>query len=442
MLSFHEIIDSFVRTNPNKVVGSDNKRKLSYLSLANNGNKLANYFLDKGIYKSDRIALLAYNCIEFAEIMHATSNVGAIFMPVNFRLSTNEIMDIFIESNPKLFIYQKAFKEISLDSIKYNHFLPDQLICIVEKKLNNNYYKIIESKKTSNKLEVKVDYNTSWSLMYTSETTGKPKGVVKNHKGYYLLFAITSIELNINKSDKALLVMPMCHANSFNFFCSYIFSGASIFIYSKNSFDTDYFFFIIEKYKCNFTSLVPTHFIVILDYLKKTNKNNMIKHKSNFMISSTPVRKDTKKEILKYFKNANLFELYGSSEYGWVTMLHPVEQFDRLGTVGKECIGSKPIKILDELLNEVPDGYIGELYACPPYNFSHYWNNQAKTKEAFYNDYVSVGDLALRTEDGYIKLVDRKKNMIISCGENIYPSEVENVTDSHDLIKDVAVIGN
>ena len=86
MLSFHEIIDSFVRTNPNKVVVSDNKRKLSYLSLANNGNKLANYFLDKGIYKGDRIALLAYNCIEFAEIMYATSKVGAIFMPVNFIL--------------------------------------------------------------------------------------------------------------------------------------------------------------------------------------------------------------------------------------------------------------------------------------------------------------------------------------------------------------------
>ena len=168
----------------------------------------------------------------------------------------------------------------------------------------------------------------------------------------------------------------------------------------------------------------------------------MIKRKLNFMISSAPARKDIKKLILKYFKSANLYELYGSSESGWVTMLHPEEQFSHLGTVGRECLGSKPIKILNNKFKEVSDGTIGELYASTPYNFQGYWKNKNKTKEAFYNDYVSVGDLAYRDNKGFIVLVDRKKNMIISGGENIYPSEVENIIGEHPSVKDVAVIGS
>ena len=278
-------------------------------------------------------------------------------------------------------------------------------------------------------------------IVFTSGTTGKPKGVIRNHEGYYHLSSITSIELKIKKEDKALLVMPLCHANSFNFFCAYIFAGASIYIYSKPSFNCQYFFKVLKKHHCTFTSLVPTHFIIMLDYIKKYNKNNIIKHKFNFMISSAPARKDTKQLILKYFKNANLYELYGSSESGWVTMLHPEEQFSHLGTVGKECIGSKAIKIMNDDLKEVKDGVIGELYASTPYNFLGYWKNKNKTKEAFIDDYVSVGDLAYRNKNGFIVLVDRKKNMIISGGENIYPSEVENVLGKHNSIKDLAIVG-
>ena len=157
--------------------------------------------------------------------------------------------------------------------------------------------------------------------------------------------------------------------------------------------------------------------------------------------SEAAARVDVKKNILKYFKKAKLFELYGSSESGWVTMLHPHQQFDNIGTVGKEVVGTDIIKLLNKNFKEVEEGEVGELYAKTPYNFSHYWNNTSKTKKAFFNDYVTVGDLAKRNKDGFIELVDRKKNMIISGGENIYPSEVENIIGSNILIKDLAIIG-
>ncbi|MCB1485344.1 MAG: AMP-binding protein, partial [Hyphomicrobiaceae bacterium] len=145
--------------------------------------------------------------------------------------------------------------------------------------------------------------------------------------------------------------------------------------------------------------------------------------------------------VMEMFGNSGLFELYGSTETGWVTMLHPHEQFDKLGSVGRECIGSAPIKILNEDGEEVPDGEAGELYSCNPYTFDGYWNLPQKTKEAFRGDYCTVGDMARRDEDGYIRLVDRKSNMIISGGENVYPSEVEAALGSHPQVKDVAVIG-
>ena len=144
---------------------------------------------------------------------------------------------------------------------------------------------------------------------------------------------------------------------------------------------------------------------------------------------------------MDYFTNAGLFELYGSTEAGWVTMLHPDEQFDKLGSVGRECVGSRPISFSIPDGNEVPDGEPASFTPCNPYTFDGYWKLPEKTRDAFRGDYCTVGDLARRDTDGFIFLVDRKSNMIISGGENVYPSDVEAVIGGHPVVHDVVVIG-
>ncbi len=442
MLTFNEIIDCNSKVYKDKIAVRDSRRKLTYNDIATNGSSFASYLLSIGLNKKDRIAILAYNCSEFVEVKYASSKINVIITPINFRLNVKEIIDVINDAKPKCLIFDCSFlaeysKIKKLRLIKNNNY-----ICINNSNADikcADYHSLLKTEKQS--ISSLNNINLDWSLMYTSGTTGRPKGVVRDHKGYYLLSCITSIELSLKQSDNALLVMPLCHANSFNFFCAFMFMGASVTIYDKKSFYPDYFFSLIKKHNCSFTSLVPTHFIMILDYLKNNNFKDNLREDFKFMISSAPARSDTKQSILKYFPKASLFELYGSSESGWVTMLKPKEQFQHLGTVGKECVGSNPIKILDNNKQEVKNGQIGELFACTPYNFSHYWNNQEATKSAYFKNYVTVGDLAYRNQDGYIKLVDRKKNMIISGGENIYPAEVENVLGGHISVKDVAVIG-
>ena len=159
------------------------------------------------------------------------------------------------------------------------------------------------------------------------------------------------------------------------------------------------------------------------------------------MISSAPARPETKRGIMELFPNGKLYELYGSTEAGWVTLLRPEEQLTKLGSVGREWAGSGPIRLLDDNRQEVPDGSVGELFSRTAYVFDGYWKNPEKTAEAFDGLWCSVGDMARRDADGYIWLVDRKSNMIISGGENIYPSEVEAVLGQHPAVQDVAVIG-
>jgi acyl-CoA synthetase (AMP-forming)/AMP-acid ligase II len=207
------------------------------------------------------------------------------------------------------------------------------------------------------------------------------------------------------------------------------------------SFDPEALVRTLAQEKVTFTSLVPTHYIMMLGLPEDVKSRYDVSAVDKLLISSAPARKDTKLAIMAYFRNSRLFELYGSSEAGWVTLLRPEEQIERLGSVGREWAGSGAIRILDPEGREVPDGEVGELYSRTSYVFDGYWKNPEKTAESFRGEWCSVGDMARRDADGYIHLVDRKSNMIISGGENIYPSEVEAVLGAHPKIKDVAVIG-
>jgi acyl-CoA synthetase (AMP-forming)/AMP-acid ligase II len=235
--------------------------------------------------------------------------------------------------------------------------------------------------------------------------------------------------------------MPLCHVNStfYSFVFTYI--GAAVYTHREFNFDAVELLELIDRERITFTSLIPTHYALILSVPEAARRKFDGSSMKQIMCSSAPVRQQTKLDIMKFFKNAALFEAYGSTEAGLVTLLRPEDQMKKLGSIGQEVSGTDRIMILDDDRKPVRPGEVGELYSRGPMMFKEYYKMPEKTKSSFIGEYFSAGDMARIDGDGYYTLVDRKANMIITGGEHVYPTEVEEVVSKHPAVFDVAVVG-
>jgi acyl-CoA synthetase (AMP-forming)/AMP-acid ligase II len=438
-----DVLAMHARTQPEKVAARDLEREMTFRLWHARACRLANALAGIGLRKGDRVCVLAYNCVEWLEIYAAAALSGLVVVPINFRLVGREIAYIVQDCEARALIVQHDFLG-AIEETRAGLGEPAGNIIVfgaAHSPAGYRSYEDLISRARDTRPDVALGIDDPWTLMYTSGTTGKPKGAIRSHRGSAMLGLVTQAEMRLGRRDAALLVMPMCHANSLFFFGAFAYGGAACSVYSRKSFDPEHLLKVLAEGGASFTSLVPTHYIMILALPAAVRSRYNVEAVTKLMISSAPARRDTKLAAMEYFRNSGLFELYGSTECGWVTMLQPEEQLTRLGSVGRETVGSRRIKLLDPEGNEVPDGETGELFSCNPQAFDGYWRLPEKTRDAFRGDYCTVGDLARRDEDGYIYLVDRKANMIISGGENVYPSEVETLLGGHPEVKDVAVIG-
>ena len=442
ILTLSDAVATHARLSPGKLGARDSSRSLTYSQWDERASRLADGLLSLGLQAGDRVGLLAYNCIEWMEIYVGLARAGLVAVPINFRLTGPEVAYILGNAEAAAVIAGSEFCGV-VDGIRAELAMPKHRHICLGEAANDEwtpYEQVMAQGNPSGRFDP-VAPDSMCALMYTSGTTGRPKGAIRSHAGSSLIAFATALEMGFTRDDTALLVMPLCHANSLYFGTTFIHLGATCVIDDRRSFDPEALVRTLAEEHVTFTSLVPTHYIMVLALPDEVKRKYDVGSVGKLMISSAPAREDTKRAILEFFRNGKLYELYGSTEAGWVTLLRPAEQIERLGSVGREWAGSGPIRLLDEHGNEVPDGEVGELFSRTAYVFDGYWKNEAKTAEAFRGDWCSVGDMARRDQDGYIWLVDRKSNMIISGGENVYPSEVEGVLGAHPKVKDVAVIG-
>jgi len=441
LLTFADAVAAHARLTPNKLGARDSRRALTFAEWDRRATRLANGLLGIGLARGDRVAVLAYNCVEWMEIYAALARAGLVAVPINFRLTAPEIRYIVEHSESAALIVQDALVSNVAPIRGELTIAADRYVCLGDRPDGDWLAYETLASAADHDCAVTVRPDDLCALMYTSGTTGKPKGAMRSHEANTLVSMATALEMGFERDDTALLVMPMCHANSLYFSHTFTHRGASCIIDDRRSFDPEALLATLATGKVTFTSLVPTHFIMMLGLPAATRARYDVSAVAKLLVSSAPARKDTKVAILAHFPNAALFELYGSTEAGWVTLLRPDEQLARIGSVGREWGGTGAIRMLGANDREVPDGEVGELYSRTPYVFDGYWKDPQKTREAFRGEWCSVGDMGRRDADGYIHLVDRKSNMIISGGENVYPFEVETVLGAHPRVKDVAVVG-
>ena len=396
---------------PNTLALKDRERSFTYPQTNRRVNKLAHSLLSLGLSKGDKVAVLLENSIEIVEVFLATAKTGIIIVPINFRLVGSEVEYIVENSDAKAIVVHDEFTT-TVDPIKANlkNIAADNYIVVGQNVEGYRPYETFIENAPDSEPEIEVSPADTWILIYTSGTTGKPKGVVRSHESHIAFYLINA---------------------------TFIYLGGSAYIHPARSFKPEEILEIVAQEKITFISLIPTHYNLILNASREAKKHDVSSIRK-LLCSSAPVRKSMKLAIMDFFPGVELYEGYGSTEAGIVTVLKPEYQLKKLGSIGFETLGTEFVKILDPDGKDVGIGEVGELYSKGPMLFDEYYKLPEKAAASFKNGWFSAGDMATRDEDGFYQIVDRKDNMIITGGENVYPSEI---IGSHECVFDCAIVG-
>ncbi|MEW6025716.1 MAG: long-chain-fatty-acid--CoA ligase [Planctomycetota bacterium] len=439
---------------PNKTAFKDKTVSLTFSGLNARVNKLAHLLLGLGLKKGDKVSCFLENCLEIVELYLACAKTGIIINPINFRLDAQDVSYIINDADSRALFFHSEFAPViepirnSLPQIKHYFTVASDAgkaglpaVPFRTGQAGASDYESAIKDMPASEPDCRVRHEDIWVLLYTSGTTGKPKGVLRSHESYVAFYLINAGDFGFTPDDVCLNVMPLCHVNTTFFSFTITYLGGSVYVHPARHFEPADILRIIEKEKITFISLIPTHYHLLLNQPGEVLRKYDVSSIRKLLCSSAPARGDIKQRVMDYFRGVELYEGYGSTEAGIVTVLRPSEQMSKVGSIGRESSGTDCIKLLDKDHKEVAAGRVGELYSRGPMLFSGYYKLPEKTKSSFCGEWFSAGDMARRDADGYYYLVDRKDNMIISGGEHIYPSEVEEVLMRHPGIFEAAVIG-
>ncbi len=443
VLNVGEMLSVNARLYPHRPAVKDLRRSLTYAQYEERANRLANAFSGLGLAQGARLAVYAHNCVEWMEIYAACAKSGVVAVPVNFRLAASEVRYI-LEDCEAAAVVAGADLADTIDAIRGD--LPvrsDAYVRLGGEGGRSGWrsYEEVLAGGLASPPGVRVRPEDTWTLMYTSGTTGRPKGAIRSHLSYALFYLMNAVEFGFGRGDTGLAVMPMCHVNSVFYGFVFVYLGGSVCVYDRQSFDPEHLLGVLADERITFTSLVPTHYVMLLGLPARVRARQDLRRVDKLLISSAPARRETKLAIMECFPNSRLFEAYGSTEAGLVTLLRPEQQFEKLGSIGREIVGTGRLRLVDSDGREVGEGEVGEVFSLTPTSFDGYWKLPEATARAFQDGYCTAGDMGLRDAEGFYTLVDRKSNMVITGGEKVYPSEVEQVIASHPDVHDVAVIG-
>jgi acyl-CoA synthetase (AMP-forming)/AMP-acid ligase II len=420
---------------------TDAERSITQAELAGRALQLASALHGLGLRKGDRVSMLSMNCLEFISAYIATSIGGYILNTVNFRLSPAEIQWTLNDAGPQILIFESQYGKL-VDELRSRLPSVEQYICIGETPdWAVNFDAVLSQSEPFNfPSPVADDYSC---LMYTSGTTGRSKGVLHTNRSIARVAEVISSELGFDSTTRLLAIAPLFHMGAATLSLAALFRAGSVVIH--RAFDPDETLRCIATEEINSVHMVPTMVQALLD--APSLKEYDISSLRMLMYAAAPMPLAVLMRAMEHF-GPILYNGYGQTEINMLTLLHPhqhnphgdARDISRLSSVGQahwQC----DIRIVDEAGATLETGVIGEIIAKSETAMAGYWNNSGATLETAKDGWIYTGDMGYLDDAGYLFLVDRKKDLIITGGENVYSIEVEDVLSQHPAIRECAVIG-
>jgi len=399
-------------------------------------NRTAHALAALGVGKGERVAALLLNSIEFLEIFFACGKTGAIMVPVNFRLAVPELIYILKDSAPRALVYSSDFAE-KVQAIKAAGLPIERYFRHGgDKPAEDDYFSAFtETFPGDEPLSADEPADDApLFIMYTSGTTGDPKGAVLSN-GNILFGAIHSlVGYGVNDTFKSLVVAPLFHIGALAASSlPVIYAGGSL--YLKSFYNASDVITLIQHEKINYMFAVPVMFQVMTRSEEWERAD--FSHVHLFISGGAPIPVPVIREYQK--KGVGFVQAYGMTEAGRLTALDLEDSIRKAGSVGKEVFHMK-LRIVDERNRDVPPGEAGEIIVRGPNVFSRYWNRPKETAEAIRDGWFHTNDMGRRDEEGFLYVIGRKQELIISAGENIYPAEVERALQAMPEVREAAAV--
>ncbi len=424
-----------IETPDKEALVSDEKR-LSYKELNHRVNQLAGAMQSRGIQYGDRVAILSYNCNEFAEVIMAAAKLGLMLVPLNWRLTPVELTFIVSDSGAQTLFYDASFATTARE-LATKAGLKNLISLYGESALKGSltYDNFITGRPVTEPTpSTPVTLDTPHIIMYTAGTTGKPKGAVLTQGASFWNAVNCIAALSITADDRDLNVLPMFHIGGIGLFTLAVFyMGGTVLL--LRTFDPAKALDKIKKERVSIFFGVPAIFL----FLANQPDFQCMKDVRVVMSGGAPLPVSL---IKLYEENGlRLLQGFGMSEAApSIAILDKDMYLKKAGSIGRRLMHLET-RVVDEDMNDVQPGEIGELIMRGPNVMTGYWNRPEATSEAFRGGWFHSGDLARIDEDAYLYIVDRSKDMYISGGENVYPAEVENAIYEIPEIGEAAVIG-
>jgi long-chain acyl-CoA synthetase len=427
-ISIYDGIFAAAARTPQKIAIRENLREMSYATLAERIVRVSNAARSLIPASGARAAVIMSNHIEYLEIVCGLAAAGIEVCTIAPSSSPAEIEYICGDASVELIFTDPALEEnLRAAAPDVRHIVPV-----------GSAYEDLLSAASSTEMPEPGDWENIFSIPYTSGSTGRPKGVLLSHRARVLsCYAMASEHGCYGPDDRAVATTPMFHGSGFLMTLAPVFFGGYVELLSN--FDVERLMATIDRIGATSTFMIPSHFSALFAMGDKRFKYRRETLKS-VIVGTAPLAQSMKERIIEYMGEGRLFERYGSTEAAIVSALRPPDQLRKESSVGLPICATR-VQILDPEGNEIGPGEVGELYSTSPYMFSGYLNLPDLAEKAMRGNSFTAGDLARRDEEGYIYLIGRKHDMIISGGENIYPREIEEVLLAHPVIDQAAVIG-